>query len=401
MKWLNKIVSVLKKIIGVYPGQPVNQARVLLRLSLLGFSALIAWAYFSEIDKVVHAQGQVIASNRTQTVQTADGGVLTELRVKEGDIVEKGQIVAVLEKARASAAYDDAFGKVSALRMTVIRLQAEVTGHPFNIPADLELRYPEFANVQKTLYKQRRQSRDEQIYQLKVSRRIAQEELDLNRPLAVSGDVSKAEILKLERAVNDIDIQIKNVENKYLQDASAEWNKAREDLNSQEQSLADRGQLLEQTDLLAPEAGIVKNIKVTTIGGVLRQGEEVLQILPTDSDLVVEVKIKPIDMAFMIKGLPARVKLDAYDYSIFGVMDGEINYISPDALSEETKQGAEIFYRARITIGEREFKGKMSEGIEVRPGMTATVDILSGKRSVLSYLTKPLTKTLGEAFSEK
>lgn len=391
----------LKALLGLPNGGKLNKARVILRVALLTFIILFAWAYFSEIDQVVHAQGQVIASNRTQSVQTADGGVLFELKVKEGDEVKKGDVVAVLEKERAEAAFDDAFGKVSALRMTVARLQAEVTGTSFSIPPELEAKYGDFARVQKNLYRQRLQSRNEQIYQLQVGKKIALEELSLNQPLAVSGDVSRAEILRFERAVNDIDIQIKNIENKYLQDASAEWTKAREELNSQEQTLADRQQLLEHTELLAPATGVVKNIRVTTLGGVVRQGEEILQILPTESDLVVEAKIKPVDMAFMKNGLSARVKLDAYDYSIFGVMDGEIIYISPDALTEETKQGEQIYYRARIRIGEREFKGKMSQEIEVRPGMTATVDVLSGKRSVLSYLTKPLSKTLSESFSEK
>lgn len=394
MKWL-------KQFFGLSADQPVNKARLILRVSIIGVVILFAWAYFSQIDQVVHAQGQVIAVNRTQSVQSADGGVLSELKVKEGDVVKKGDVVAVLEQERAMAAFDDAYGKVSALRMTVARLQAEVTGSAFSIPPELETKYPDFAQVQKNLYTQRRQALNQQVAQLNESKRIAQSELQLNEPLEKSGDVSRAEILRLKRSVNEIDIQITTLKNKYLQDTSTEWSKAREELSSQEQTLADRQQLLDHTELLAPATGIVKNIRITTLGGVVRQSEEILQILPTESDLVVEVKIKPADMAFLYQGLPARVKLDAYDYSIFGVMDGEVIYISPDSLSEETKQGEQIYYRARVRIGEREFKGKMSEKIEIRPGMTATVDVLSGKRSVLSYLMKPLSKTLSESFSEK
>ncbi|TDR31062.1 HlyD family efflux transporter periplasmic adaptor subunit [Hydromonas duriensis] len=394
MKWL-------KRFFGLSDEVTFSKDRIVLRVSLVCFIVLLIWAYFSEIDTVVHAQGQVIASSHTQTIQAADGGVLIELKVAEGQTVQKGDVVAVLEKERATAAFDDVFGKVSALRMTVARLQAEVTGGSFSIPAELEAKYSDFARVQKNLYRQRKASRDEYIRQLQVSRALVLKELQLNRPLIASGDVSQVEILRLERTLNDINIQIKNIENKYLQDASAEWTKAREELNSQEKNLADRQQLLEHTDLIAPATGVVKSIRVTTLGGVVRSGEEIMQILPTESDLVVEAKIKPADMTFMRQGLPARVKLDAYDYSIFGVMQGEVVYISPDALLDESKRGEEVYYRAKVRIGERAFKGKASQDIEVRPGMTVTVDVLSGKRSVLSYLTQPLNKTLSESMSEK
>ncbi|GHA77262.1 HlyD family type I secretion periplasmic adaptor subunit [Formosimonas limnophila] len=394
MKWL-------KRLLGLSDGMTFSKDRIVLRVSLVCLIALLIWAHFSEIDTVVHAQGQVISSSHTQTIQAADGGVLIELKVVEGQSVKKGDVVAVLEKERANAAFDDVFGKVSALRMTVARLQAEVTGGSFSIPAELEAKYNDFARVQKNLYHQRKASRDESIHQLQVSRALVLKELQLNRPLVASGDVSQVEILRLERTLNDINIQIKNIESKYLQDASAEWTKAREELNSQEQILADRQQLLKHTDLIAPATGVVKSIQVTTLGGVVRSGEEIMQILPTESDFVVEAKIKPADMTFIRQGLPARVKLDAYDYSIFGVMQGEVVYISPDALLDESEKGEGVYYKAKVRIGERAFKGRASQEIEVRPGMTVTVDVLSGKRSVLSYLTKPLNKTLSESMSEK
>ena len=155
------------------------------------------------------------------------------------------------------------------------------------------------------------------------------------------------------------------------------------------------------TDIVAPATGIVKSVRVTTLGGVVRQGDEILQILPTESDLVVEAKVKPADMANIKVGLPAKVKLDAYDYSIFGTMTGVVIYVSPDALSEETKAGPTTYYRVKVAISEKDYKADQAEGIEVRPGMTATVDVQTGKRSVLSYLLKPLTKTFTESFGER
>jgi len=188
---------------------------------------------------------------------------------------------------------------------------------------------------------------------------------------------------------------------KRLISSYAEWLKAQEDLNAQEQILADREELLDHTDIIAPATGIVKSIKVTTLGGVIRQGDEILQILPTESDLIVEAKVKPSDMANIKAGLPAKVKLDAFDYAIFGSMNGKVTYVSADTLSEETKSGPMTYYRVKVSIQEKEFKGDKSAEIEVRPGMTATVDIKTGKRSVLSYLTKPLTKTFTESFGER
>ena len=398
-------MNVLLRLLGADSKGSVKNARVVLRVSVIAFIALFLWAAFTKIDKTITAPGQVIASDRTQLVQSADGGVLKELRVKEGDRVEKGQVVAVLEKERATAAYSDALGKVSALRMTVARLQAEVMGRPFIIDPALQVAYPELANVQKQLYLQRRQSLNQQVAQLRTSLALAQSEVRMNEPLVKTGDVSQAELLRMKRAANEIQLQITGTRNKYLQDANTELNKASEDLITQEQTLADRTQVLSHTDLIAPETGYVKNIKVTTLGGVLRPGEEVLEILPTDSALIVEAKVMPADMASVHDSMPARVKLDAYDYSIFGTMDGKVIYISPDALNEEPqnlRQGqSPIYYRVRVQIEGAHLKSKTGEKIQVRPGMTAQVDLMGDKRTVLSYITKPISKTLTESTSQK
>ncbi len=393
----------LLRLLGASPDGSLKNARVVLRISLIAFISLFAWAAFTKIDKTITATGQVIASDRTQLVQSADGGVLLELRVKEGDKVEKGQVVAVLEKERATASYSDALGKVSALRITVTRLQAEVLGRPFVVDPKLENDYPDLVAVQKSLYNQRRQSLLQQVAQLRTSMALANEELKMNEPLVKSGDVSQSEVLRMKRAVNEIQLQITNAQNKYLQDANTELNKASEDLSTQEQTLADRSQVLAHTELVAPETGIVKVIKVTTLGGVLRQGEEVMEILPTNSALIVEAKVLPADMASVVQDMPARVKLDAYDYSIFGTMDGKIIYISPDALTEEQqKQGQPpIYYRVRVQIEGANLKTKAGEEIQVRPGMTAQVDLFADKRTVLSYITKPISKTLTESMSKK
>lgn len=397
-----KIEALAAKTFALTDHSSLRNVRILFRASIAFLVIFFLWATFFKIDQVVHAQGQVIASSRTQVVQAADGGVLVDMKVQEGDEVKAGEIIAVLEKERVLASFTESQGKVMALRMTVARLQAEITDKPLVYDEALQKNYPTLYETQMNLYKQRTKALDDQLVVLKDNVQLAQQELAMNQPLEKMGDISKADILRLKRTVNEARNQYATARNKYLQDASAELNKAQEDLNAQEQTLADREQLLEHTDIVAPATGIVKSIKVTTLGGVVRQGDEILQILPTESDLVVEAKIKPADMANIKAGLPAKVKLDAYDYAIFGTMTGKVTYVSADTLQEETKAGPMTYYRVKAAIHEKDFKSsERVSDIEVRPGMTATVDIQTGKRSILSYLLKPVTKTFTEAFGER
>jgi adhesin transport system membrane fusion protein len=395
------ITSQNSNLVGMLNPSSIHRPRILLRISIVLFSVLIAWAWYFEIDQIVHATGQVIASARSQIVQAADGGVLVEMRVQEGDVVKQGQIIASLEKERAQASYSESFGKVVALRLTVARLQAEIASKDFVPDPKVAQVYPELVQNQINLYRQRRSGLQEQLKVLNDNIRLTEEELNMNLPLEKLGDISQTDIIRLKRAVNDAKNLSYSSLNKYLQDASAELNKAQEDLNSNEQIAADRQQLLEHTDIIAPATGIVKSIKVTTLGGVVRQGDELLQILPTESDLVIEAKVKPADMADIRSGLESKIKLDAYDYSIFGVMKGLVSYVSADTLSEDTKNGPLTYYRIKVNISEKEFKGKMADMIEVRPGMTATVDIRTGRRSILSFITKPITKTVKDSFGER
>ena len=390
-----------EKLFALSDHSSLRTSRIMLRVTAVLLGVLFLWAAIFRIDQVVNAQGQVIASSRTQVIQAADGGILTEMRVQEGDEVKAGQVIAILDQDRALAAYTESFGKVTALRMTVARLQAEIAEKPYAIDETLQKDYPNLVETQMNLYKQRTQGFSDQIQVLKDNVRLADAELKMNQPLEKYGDISKADILRLQRAVNEAKTNLVNARNKYFQDASAELNKAQEDLNAQEQSLRDRAELLDHTDIVAPVAGIVKNIKVTTLGGVVRQGDEILQILPTEDDLVVEAKVKPADMAAMKVGLPAKVKLDAYDYSIFGSMKGTVSYVSADSLTEETKMGPTTYYRVKVNILESEYKGKAATDIEVRPGMTATVDIKTGSRSILSFILKPITKTFTQSFGER
>jgi adhesin transport system membrane fusion protein len=374
--------------------------RIIIWVSLLFFTTFVIWASLFQINQVVNAQGQIIANSRTQVIQAADVGVLTELRVAEGDSVEQGQVIAVLEKDRADASYTESYGKYLALKLTTARLRAEIAGHDFFYDSSLYKNYPDIVETQKNLFRRKTEGYQEQLNVLKDNLVLSEEELNLNLPLEKLGDISKADILRLKRAVNESKTNLSNLRNKYLMDASAELNKAEEDLNTQEQVMTDRQQLLSHTDIVSPTKGIVKNVRVTTIGGVLRQGDELMQILPTDSNLVVEAKVKPADMALIKVGLPAKVKLDAFDYSIFGSLQGEVSYVSSDSLIEDSRAGPMTYYRIKVTIDEKSLH-ENKNNIELLPGMTTTVDIKTRDRTIMSYILKPITKTLSQSLKER
>ena len=381
------------------PQPNTHRARWTIWITLITLATLITWAAFAKVDQVTRATATVIASARTQEIQASDGGVLTQLLVKEGDNVKRGQLLVVLEEARAQAAVANSATKIAALKAKISRLEAEIFDRPLQFSEDVK-KYPEYVQNQTELYTRRRQAIDQDVASLQNMLKLAQQELAMNEPLLKYGDVSQADVIKLRRQVADIQAQINNKRNKYFEDAQTEMTKAQEDLQSEEEQLRDRSQVLQEKRLSAPTDGKVNNIKITTIGGVVKPGEVIMELLPTTSDLIVEAKVRPADIAYVKEGQHANVKLDAYDYSIFGSMDGEVVYISPDTLMEQTPKGEVPYYRVQIRIKGAEFQGRAKD-IVIRPGMTATVEIKALERTVLNYLTKPITKTLSEGFGER
>lgn len=376
------------------------RSRWSLRVMVMGLLLLLLWSAVGKIDQVTRAQAQIIAADRTQLVQSPDGGVVTQLHVKEGEVVKAGQLLVTLQKERAAAAVSDSHAKVAALRITLARLHAEVYGKPLVFEADL-LAYPDYIRNQTDLYNKRQRAFKDDVNALENILSLAEDELRINRQLEATGDVSRAEVLRLQRSAADVRAQLAGKRNKYFQDAQAEMTKAQEELSTQNEQLRDRSQVLEHTELLAPVDGVVNNIKVNTVGGVVRAGETVIELLPSGDNLIAEAKVPPADIAFVAVGQDTSVKLDAYDSSIFGAMHGKVSYISPDVLTEESKQGPVTYYRVRIDITSTEFKGEKAKEIHLRPGLTATVEIKAMERTVLSYLTKPISKTFSQSLGER
>jgi len=367
----------------------------------LGLGAMLAWAYVSEIDQVTRATGQVIASSRSQIIQASDGGVLVDLRVKEGVKVKQGDLLARLDSTKVKAAFLEAEARCAGLQAQVARLRAEVLNQKPAFDSELRRRYADFVENQSTLYQRRREALDAEIRIYQESLDLVRRELEMNLPLLGTGDVSQTDILKLRRQASELQGQMTNRRNKYFQDTQAELAKAEEDLAGANQILAQRKSQFEQTDLFAPVDGVVKNVRITTKGGVVRPGEEVMQIVPLDDDLVVEAKLKPADIAFVKPGLAAQVKIDAYDYTIYGALNGTVTYISADTLEENLRQGELPYYRVQIRTTGKALKNRPDEPMEIQPGMTATVEIKTGVNTVLKYLTKPLVKTFSESLGER
>ncbi|MFY9809962.1 HlyD family type I secretion periplasmic adaptor subunit [Aquabacterium sp.] len=380
--------------------EDAHHPQMLLWITLLSLIIFVGWASQAEIDQVTRAPGQVIASSRTQIIQSSDGGVVEAVLVKEGDQVTKGQMLVKLDTTKAEASFLETRAKANALRATRARLNAEIFGGTPKFPEEVT-KYPQFISNQLLLLSKRRQAISSEISALQGIRELAQRELQMNQPLLATGDISMAEVLKIQRQVADLEAQIVNKRNKYLQDTQAELGKVEEDLAGVEQLLAQRKDQLERTHLVSPVSGVVKNVRITTIGGVVKASEEVMQIVPMDDDLVVEAKVRPADIAFLKPGLDASVKIDAYDYTVYGSLNGKLAYISADTLTEDLKQNEQAYYRVQVRTTSKQFSGRSSHHMEIQPGMTATVEIKTGSNTVLRYLMKPLVKTIDESMGER
>lgn len=387
----------------VSPTDKISGSRHSLVLWILVLAMLAAtlWATFYQIDEVTRATATVISSSRVQVIQSVDGGVIESLKVKEGDRVERGQVLATLNQTRVAASVKELDARLAALKAQAARLQAEVIGaEAIQFPQEVR-KFPDLIQVQKALFTQKRLGLKEEVRTLELALKLATEDAKLVLALAKTGDVSRSEVIRAERAANEADAQLVNRKNKYLQDARAELAKAEDDIAQNEQVRTQRVQQLEESIFTALMPGVVKNVRVTTIGGVLRAGEELMQIVPADDQLIIEAKVRPADIASLQRGLVASIRFDPFDYTVFGAVRGKVTYVSADTLKEDTKTGEQSYYRVHVATLGTPVTSQTGRVLEILPGMTAQVDIRTGERSVLNYLLKPLRKTIAESFGER
>lgn len=371
-------------------------------LLFVGLAAFVGWAAYFEIDQTVRANGQIIASARNQIVQVADGGVLAKLLVQEGQAVEAGERLAVLEKVRAKAGFEESKARVASLRIALMRAQAEANQRQPVFGEELQ-EFPDFVNAQLDLYRQRKGALDETMDLLKFKLDIAEQQLEINERLLLNEDVSQLDVMNARAKVAEAQGTLVELLNDYLGKSLEESAKYETDLAVANEQFKEQQNILLHTDILAPVAGVVKYLKINTQGGVVRPGDELVEISPTESELILEVKINPVDIGQLYYGLPVSIKLDAFDSSIYGNLDGELIYLSSDTLTEKGPSGRDTtFYRAHVKVNEDAFEANPKfAGVDLRPGMTTNVDIRTAKRTVLHFLGKPILRAFSGALTQR
>ena len=374
-------------------------ANVLL-LTVVGIvSAFLLWAYHSRVSELTRGQGKVIPSGSTQIVQSLEGGILSDLFVTESGFVEKSQVLAKLDDTAILSSYRESLIERDNLVAKIARLDAESQElEDVRFPKYLEQSNADLVTSETLLFQTRRNQINTNQERLQKSLDLKSRELAITKPLAESGVVSQVELLRLETMVNDLEGQLEREKSEYLNEVVSQNNEYKTKLNQIEQSILDFEDRVSRTEIKAPLSGIVNKIHVKTLGGVLQPGAPIMEIVPIEDNLLVEAKISPSDIAFVKLEQEATVKLTAYDYSIYGGLEGKVARISADTfLNEEDGQS---YYHILIRTGERSLK-TTTETFEILPGMVAQVDIKTGKKSVLDYLLKPLMRAKMNAFTER
>ncbi|WP_051786478.1 HlyD family type I secretion periplasmic adaptor subunit [Endozoicomonas numazuensis] len=416
-----------------------TRGRPLLIICLMFMVVFLVWSAIAEIDELARGDGKVIPSSRVQTIQNLEGGIVSEIKVREGQTVEKGQILLIMDDTRFSSNLDEQKASLSALKMRKARLMAEIKALPFLPPEAVKKQIPELAESESALFISRRQELDsktgvfrEQLEQqrkqieetqakeslLKRRKALLSQELDMTRILEEEGAVSKVELLRIERQVSDVsgeammagksldrmaammretEERMSEVELNFINEARKELNETLSSMNgltATGTALTDR---VDRTRVRSPVNGIVKSIMVNTEGGVVQPGMAMLDIVPIEDSLKVEVRIRPEDIGFLHPEQQATVRFTAYDFTVHGGLKGKVKHISADTI---TLENGDSFYLALVET-DQSYLGQKSHGKPVIPGMVATVDILTGKKTLLSYFLKPVLRAKQLAFSER
>jgi adhesin transport system membrane fusion protein len=412
---------------------------MILWLSVAFILVFLLWADNATLEEVTRGQGKVIPSSNMQIIQNLEGGIIKDIRVRAGDVVEQDQILMIIDDTRFSSSFKEGVVKQNALKLTVARLNAEIENKPFVIPEEIAKNFPQIISTEKELYQSRlndlnvklnllidqQNQRAQELKelqskqdQLKRSYDLAKKELDLTQPLVKEGAVSQVELLRLERQVNDLQgefsanqlamprlqsalesAQKKIDEQKIeyrtkalgdLNDAKAELSKIEE----QNTALEDR---VNRTLVRSPVKGTVNQVKISTIGGIVQPGQDLIEIVPLEDSLLVEADVRPSDIGFLKPGLEGMVKVTAYDFSIYGGLKAEVERISADTITNEKK---ESFYQIHVRT-KKNYILHNGKHLLIKPGMAVTVDIKTGEKTVLDYILKPILKTKQNALRER
>lgn len=362
------------------------------------FASFLVWANFAVLDEVSTGTGKVIASSREQVIQSLDGGVLASLEVKEGDMVQKGQVLALLDKTRVEASVEESASRARAAQATAARLTAELNDTPLEFPEEIADDV-ELIRAETALYTSRRESLAKTLAGLEEAMSLIRRELDMTIPLVKRGAASDVEVLRLRRQLNDLKIRHTDARTQYVVKAREELAKVNEQIHSQLSITRGRSDSLNRLTFVSPVKGVIKDIPITTIGGVIPPNGQLMKIVPVDDQLQIEARISPKDIAYIHPEQAATIKITAYDYSIYGGLPGKVTLISPDTIQDEVHRDV-YYYRVYLRTDSDKLKDKSGKEMPIVPGMIATVDIHTGEKTVLSYLVKPLNKAR-EALRER
>lgn len=360
--------------------------------------AVGTWAWFGSLDEVSTGTGKVIPSSREQILSSLDGGILAGLSVREGTEVKAGQIVAWLDPTRSESSVGESAARYRAALASATRLTAEVNDEKLTFPAELE-KYPDLLASERRLYNTRRAQMTDSERQIKESLDLVQRELNLTVKLANSGAASNVEVLRLRRTKADLDLKLTDLRSQYYVQAREELAKANAEAASLTEVIKGRSDSVQRLTVRSPMRGIVKNIKVNTIGGVIPPNGDLMEIVPLNDQLLIEARLSPRDIAFIHPGQKAMVKISAYDYAIYGGMDGVVESISPDTIQDEAKPEI-YYYRVFIRTNVDYLTNKLGKHFAISPGMVSTVDIKTGEKTVIDYLFKPFNRAK-EALRER
>ncbi len=359
----------------------------------------IAWSALAHVDEITRADGRIVPDGAEQVIASLESGILSAVLVHEGEEVEIGQPLAQLDPTRAEASQAEGQTKLLSLKATVARLSSESLGKPLVFPPEVQ-KVPALMTSETEVFESRRRTLDESVASTGRSVELIQRELRLSQNMAAKGLMSDVEVMRLTRQVNEMQAVRNERVSRFRQDATAELSRAQTELAQLSEQMVVRQDNMQRTVLKSPVRGLVKTIKIGTVGGVVGSGSSIMEVTPLGPRVLVEARIKPKDIGFVQLGQSAIIKLNGYDYNVLGGLKGHIEYISPDALGDADKNGANAYYR--VVIGterndDLEYKGKP---LPVLPGMTATIEVRTGERSVLSYILRPMMKSR-EALRER
>lgn len=419
---------------------PRRAALLLLGTTTLFFVLLFAWMSLARLDISVNASGAVVPSSRTQQIQSMEGGILKLLNAREGSVVRQGDVLAVVQNLQFDADMGESRQALWGVRAALARLDAEARGTPPLFPPELESQAPELVREQRTLWQSRRQERQNTLETL--SRQLAQrqqelaeararhqtlsesigparEALAIEEKLGAAGAGARADLLaaqqrynsqkgdleatritigRTEAAVAEAQSRLSETRARFLTETSKEKNELELRAATLTEQLAGRSDKVARRELRAPLDGVVNRLLVNTLGGVVKPGESIMEVIPADDRLLVAARVKPADIAFIKAGQAARVRISAYDSSIFGTLEAEVVRVGADAIvdAERKETYFDVFLATR-----RNYLGEAAEHLAISPGMAADTSIRTGQRTLMEYLLKPLVKTLDKSLRER